>query len=348
MAVYAGLSAISVLLVLPLAPFLPYPPHLVAPRDPSRAEEPTSDKTFDIKPLLIVAGAIFVLTTAYLSGLLGLIFTPFLPRDHRLGFPFSVEDPLKVFFEQKTEVLAGWYDPHTTSEAEHFQVNPTSGSEARAFTYLIGASSYIDTMILPMLPSVREAVARGGGVQRVNDERREALIRYGWPVEENMLPIPGGGEGWDGDDESAVEVIGTARADEGEMMAQTLVLRNNPWLKSSLTRRRSDAVRIKLKGKNTRSCKLYFDGGDDVAKVKAWRVLGGSEDNREDGKSVDVSLVQLWSRTWDREFVLDVDLDDTGKNLTGKVACEWAEYESGSVGGGGDGRRDGYRHTRRS
>ena len=239
-----------------------------------------------------------------------------------------MEDPLKVFFEQKTEVLAGWYDPHTTSEVE---VNSTSGSGVRAYTYLVGVSTYISTMILPMLPSARDAAAKGEIVQCVKDERGVTLVRCAWPVGEETLPIPGGGEGWG--DESGLEAIGTSRADEGEMMAKTLVLGQNAWLKSSVTRRRGDAVRIKLQGKNTRSCRVYFDGGNDVAKVKAWRVLGGSEGKRDGGgKGVTVSVVKLWSRTWEREFVLDVDLVDTGKKLTGKVACEWVEYESGSVG----------------
>jgi hypothetical protein len=50
--------------------------------------------------------------------------------------------------------------------------------------------------------------------------------------------------------------------------------------------------------------------------------------------------VRLWSRTWGRTFVVDVVWEDgpggggdeEGPGLAGRVACEWAEYESGRVG----------------
>lgn len=47
--------------------------------------------------------------------------------------------------------------------------------------------------------------------------------------------------------------------------------------------------------------------------------------------------VRLWSRTWGRKFVVDVEWEGDsgggeGMGLTGRVACEWAEYESGRVG----------------
>jgi uncharacterized membrane protein YdcZ (DUF606 family) len=47
----------------------------------------------------------------------------------------------------------------------------------------------------------------------------------------------------------------------------------------------------------------------------------------------------LWSREWNKTFAVGVAWDaDDGVNttmttgLSGRVACEWAEYESGTVG----------------
>ena len=51
----------------------------------------------------------------------------------------------------------------------------------------------------------------------------------------------------------------------------------------------------------------------------------------------------LWSREWNKTFVVEVawDADEVNLNMTkttmttglsGRVACEWAEYESGTVG----------------
>ena len=58
-----------------------------------------------------------------------------------------------------------------------------------------------------------------------------------------------------------------------------------------------------------------------------------------------VHELTLWSRTWGRTFVVDVHWakgrelasDDSGLELEGKVACEWVEYESATVGGGRSG-----------
>lgn len=62
-----------------------------------------------------------------------------------------------------------------------------------------------------------------------------------------------------------------------------------------------------------------------------------------------VRELTLWSRTWGRTFVVDVhwvkesesELDnsevESNSTVMGRVACEWVEYESATVGGGGSG-----------
>lgn len=44
-----------------------------------------------------------------------------------------------------------------------------------------------------------------------------------------------------------------------------------------------------------------------------------------------VSELHLWSRTWGRTFTVDIEWEGDSA-LEGRVACEWAEYESASVG----------------
>jgi hypothetical protein len=59
--------------------------------------------------------------------------------------------------------------------------------------------------------------------------------------------------------------------------------------------------------------------------------MQGGYEVSEDG----VSEVRLWSRTWGKEWVVDVDfggrVEGEGK-IKGRVACEWVEYESATVG----------------
>ena len=49
------------------------------------------------------------------------------------------------------------------------------------------------------------------------------------------------------------------------------------------------------------------------------------------------SSIVMSSRTWDKEFLVEVGWDADarvdGEELKGRVACEWAEYESAMIGG---------------
>lgn len=89
----------------------------------------------------------------------------------------------------------------------------------------------------------------------------------------------------------------------------------------------STQARFTVHGKDTRACRIYFDS----TRVHGVRVHGASRNGTmqhgyeigEDG----VSVIKLWSRTWDREWTVDVDMGTnatTGK-VDGRVACEWSE-----------------------
>lgn len=44
-----------------------------------------------------------------------------------------------------------------------------------------------------------------------------------------------------------------------------------------------------------------------------------------------IKELRIWSRTWDKNITVDVELAQTSET-SGRIACEWNEYESGTVG----------------
>lgn len=107
--------------------------------------------------------------------------------------------------------------------------------------------------------------------------------------------------------------------------------RSADWLVVNATRTSSTSARISVKGVNTRSCRLYFDSNPVTSYTvqgSSGHLTGGNEFPKGG-----VSLLQLWSRTWDREFNVDVQWT-SDSTQQGRVACEWVEYESGTAGTG--------------
>jgi hypothetical protein len=113
-------------------------------------------------------------------------------------------------------------------------------------------------------------------------------------------------------------------------------------VKFTATRLDAGWVRFTVKGpEDTRACRIYFDS----AVVHSLRVHGASNNGTEQ-KGYEIpdsglASVLLWSRTWGREWVVDIGLEsktsthlsqtllspksDDGDKLTGRVACEWSE-----------------------
>ncbi|KAG6919588.1 hypothetical protein DXG01_004252 [Tephrocybe rancida] len=297
--VYAALSLIATLLILPVAPFIasyPHAPPLHLVRPLQRANSP--------KTLSYVLLIVFGVTVAYTTGYLGIILSPTASPVTRLGFPFSIDAPMKVFFQQQVEVIAPW-----VTEESHDAID----IKTQTITYLTGIPHYLDTMIVPSLPS-----ALNHGTECVEDDDRKALVRCGWPSGDDMLPFPGQG----------------AVVSEGKKETGALILSDNPWLRSSIHRSSTSTRRIRIGGSNTRVCRIYFDN----AKVAQWSVVGGSPGLQKGYKGFEttngrgLTELRLWSRTWDRDFVVDVVFIDAPPKVKGRVACEWAEYESGQVG----------------
>jgi hypothetical protein len=110
------------------------------------------------------------------------------------------------------------------------------------------------------------------------------------------------------------------------------------WLEWTAERLNGTAVRVTLAGTNSRACRVYFDSRP----VSAFAVSGAGKRGTRlraayDMPAEGVREVRLWSRAWERSFVLDAswapESGDTA-GVAGRVACLWAEHESGAAGGG--------------
>ncbi|KAK0456080.1 putative zinc metalloprotease [Armillaria borealis] len=238
--VYAAVASLACLTVLPIAPF-----------------------SFKLHRFMAyILGAIFILVTLY----------------SWFAFPFSQEEPLKVYFLQ------------------NLSLSPTL--ETRAVTTLTGASDYIMELI-SRLPS-----ASGQDISCNYSQARLSLQSCSWKTD--LIPSPGGN------------------------------LTSGTWLQTNVTRLGATSARISVQGQNTRSCRIYFDTNPIIR----YELHGGSVGMQpryevpEDG----IKELRIWSRTWDRNFTVDVEWVDSAPDMGGRVACEWNEYESGSVGVGTDGK----------
>ncbi|KAF8921991.1 putative zinc metalloprotease [Mucidula mucida] len=173
-----------------------------------------------------------------------------------------------------------------------FQQNITvSPLGTHAITTLSGVSAHIASVI-SHLPS-----AAAKDVVCIPSSARLSLQQCGW--ESDMIPSPASN------------------------------FTSDKWLNTTSTRTGRSSARISVRGLNTRSCRLYFE---DNAVTKYH--VHGSEDAMQPRYEVPVEGIKelrIWSRTWDKNFTVDVELAQTSET-SGRIACEWNEYESGTVG----------------
>ncbi|KAF9465216.1 hypothetical protein BDZ94DRAFT_1350181 [Collybia nuda] len=178
----------------------------------------------------------------------------------------------------------------------------------RAITKLIGIPEYLEQTIVPQLPSSWDA-----GVQCTPEPSRPGLIACRW--ESKLLPYPGG--------------VDTTPS--------------TPWLLVNTTRLTPSSALVSVKGTNTRTCKLYFDSANitryDVYELGENDAVSPSNVGMQHGYEVPkggLDSIWLWSRTWDRNFTVEIEWEDYSGDFEGRVGCEWAEYESGMIGGESD------------
>ena len=283
--VYGATSFLSILLVLPLAPF-----------------------SFKLHRFLTYfAAVVFIAATTYTW----------------LAFPFSQEAPLKVFFQQ------------------HLALDWNSSVVLNATTSVTGIKRYVEHSIVPHFPSTWKSNVSCGAAAHA---RRPELWTCKW--ESGLVPEPG--FRW------LAQSGEPSAEDQGDTVTSTAI---GERLRVRTERRGPTTGRIRVTGANTRACRIYFDS----ARVTKFHVHGASDVDLQPGypmPSGGIPELRLWSRTWGRTFAVDVEWeeeekkktipslssDDGGeglgepegdpepKGLSGRVACEWAEYESGRVG----------------
>ncbi|KAH7920604.1 hypothetical protein BV22DRAFT_1097866 [Leucogyrophana mollusca] len=181
----------------------------------------------------------------------------------------------------------------------------SSGSRVdRVITSLTGPQQYLAGNILTHLPS-----SLGKPVVCTNAPDKLGLQTCSWEVDDMWVPSPGGSP------------------------------KSKAWVTASVVRTNATGARFKVQGRNTRSCTIQFEN----QRVTAFRVHGDGEKGEQVGYAVPangVERIQLWSRDWGKEFVVDVEWEidsfaaSVSSDVKGRVSCGWAEYESATVGGG--------------
>ena len=275
---------------------------------------------------------------AAIAVLLVLPLAPFSPKLHRglvvlavvtftiitgylwLVFPFTYADPLKLFFQQRVQLNPS--DVFFTSP-------PLAPSLPKVTTLLTGPPSYVES-VLERLPSTR-----GKDLNCTADVIRPGLTTCEWESGSALEPQPGGKDPWSWWPGADTEKVNS-----------TSIPLTTSWFKADVSRTSWDSAKITIQGRNTKNCRLYFDApSDNGVRVVRYTVEGASK-GMQPGYPVDpkdgLKELRLWSRTWGKTWVVNIDWEPTkieepreedGK-LTGRIACEWVEYESGMVDNG--------------
>jgi hypothetical protein len=218
-------------------------------------------------------------------------------------FVFSTIYTLNAFPFTTEENLKVWF-------TQSVELPPTIGDKipsARARTTLAAVPSYIEKYILEGLPSAWE---RPTNCSTFN-VRGPGLIGCSWDSTP-LLPSPG-------------RAPSSARDPKPEQ-----------WISFAAERTNATTARFTLSALNTRACRLYFDSrtvNGFYVQESGITAPRAAFPVPEEG----IREIRLWSRTWNREWVVDVSWTgapaDGEERIKGRAACEWAEYESGAAGG---------------
>ncbi|KAG8834684.1 hypothetical protein FRC17_007769 [Serendipita sp. 399] len=110
------------------------------------------------------------------------------------------------------------------------------------------------------------------------------------------------------------------------------------WVNITLEKTSSLSVTARISGINTRSCRLSFEGGYNVSQAV---VRGSNEGGYELPAPRPLKNIGLWSRNWNKTWVVDIDLvapgsSEVGQNVTveilqGKASCLWSDRANGKI-----------------
>jgi len=256
------------------------------------------------------------------------------------SFPFDINAPLKIYFQQTVQ-LEGAVVSKSSLLGSSISGDPGSAFSTpvirEVVTSLYGAPEYLRGDVVPTLPS-----AQGKQVECLKSHMKPGLTACSWPSGDDMIPQPG----------SATERV--VPQNTTNMTSTSLlypdVFGSHKFFHAELLRTSSTSARITVQGRNTRNCRLYFSNRM-IVKYTVEGAMRGMQPTyviRDPG----ITELRLWSRKWDKQFVVDVEWRDyigLGEGLKGKVACEWAEYASASAsvpGQGEDPTKGGFRSAK--
>ena len=230
-----------------------------------------------------------------------------------LTHPFTQTAPMKVRFLQQVHLGKQQVLP-LTDQVSNSELSAVTGSRPKdevlsVTTSLLGLSKHVQKVVSE-LPSSHGKDVRCEKIQT-------GLTNCTWSVDEEWFPSPGGNtsSGW---------VTGDIKRVEGETSRAT----------------------IHVRGTNTRGCRIYFDQPVYDYKVRAFDgdQWDGTQQDGYETPPEGITTLFLWSRTWDRDFEVEVRFGPEGVDpappLSGKLACEYSEYLSGIAGAGRTGRTD--------
>lgn len=300
-----------------------------------------------------------------------------------LMFPFDTRDSrCRVYFSSRVELAnftsssstappsSGAIDSQISSSFD--AVSPMHPKTLRTVTQLTGVPGYIERVVAE-LPSSWSNTDGESKVSCMDLPMGAGLRTCEWEVEEAWKPAPVlsstktqmGLVPQHGND-GRLDVGENAEAEEKEV----------PWMTVNATRLDDNLARLIIRPTNSRNCRIYVDGPGNVTLTR-YRVLNTSgpsssvaqitmrfgaidEDDIEDRirratwhefevpgrRDAGAREVSLWSRTWGREFVVEIEWDDGSddeggdsadddegkereKGLEGRVQCKWDDYGGG-------------------
>ncbi|KIK60749.1 hypothetical protein GYMLUDRAFT_243928 [Collybiopsis luxurians FD-317 M1] len=211
--------------------------------------------------------------------------------------------PLKVLFQQKVQL-----SPSSSPSA-------VEDTNAKVVTTLLGPASFLERVIFPYLPSSLHSVADRREVrcsERDIDERKNV----NGPT---MIPVPG---------------------NRRKVLDSKLV--NNPSYSTISTNTSSSpfGARFFVAGNSSRAFRVYFDRPVHKSRVQTidltkviidedagWEVQRGGPPS----SSRSTASSNVHSRRPQQVLSNPNTMEETH---SGRVACEWAEYESGMIGMG--------------
>lgn len=110
------------------------------------------------------------------------------------------------------------------------------------------------------------------------------------------------------------------------------------WMDIQVEKTGLSSVLVRISGQETRSCRLSFQGGYNVSQAL---VRGSNRDGYEMPSRVPVTQIDLWSRTWNATWEVEVELMamnslDTAVHqmaevLRGKASCIWSDRTDGRI-----------------